>query len=164
MQEEVLKSTAGRRKLVRSLPLWEEAQRQFLSQIGTKSLQELQTLLSSAESAVTKAYTAPGADRWRSGRRDRPIPEQSLSNKNGCDSADFVGRPHRRRRFGLDGSRPKTLEEVGRKFGITRERIRQLQNIALAKLRAALSKKEAPTPKPITASTTVQILGSTNRA
>jgi hypothetical protein len=63
MQEEVLKSTAGRRKLVRSLPLWEEAQRQFLSQIGTKSLQELQTLLSSAESAVTKAYTAPGADR-----------------------------------------------------------------------------------------------------
>ena len=56
-------TTAGRRKLVRSLPLWEEAQRQFLSQIGTKSLQELQTLLSSAESAVTKAYTAPGADR-----------------------------------------------------------------------------------------------------
>jgi len=48
-------------------------------------------------------------------------------------------------RFGLDGSKPKTLEEVGKKFGVTRERIRQLQNIALAKLRLALSKKETPT-------------------
>src|SRR5271169_1861522 len=47
-------------------------------------------------------------------------------------------------RFGLDGGKPKTLEEVGKKFGVTRERIRQLQNIALAKLRRALSKKEKP--------------------
>src|SRR5882724_1122909 len=45
-------------------------------------------------------------------------------------------------RFGLDGGRPKTLETVAKQFGITRERIRQLQNIALAKLRRALSKKE----------------------
>src|SRR5256884_6922584 len=48
-------------------------------------------------------------------------------------------------RFGLDGGEPKTLEDVGKDFGITRERIRQLQNIALAKLRRALSKKEGPT-------------------
>ncbi len=45
-------------------------------------------------------------------------------------------------RFGLDGQKPKTLEEVGEKFGVTRERIRQLQNIALSKLRKALGKKE----------------------
>jgi len=45
-------------------------------------------------------------------------------------------------RFGLDGGKPKTLEDVGRDFGVTRERIRQLQNIALAKLRRALSKRE----------------------
>ena len=44
-------------------------------------------------------------------------------------------------RFGLDGGKPKTLEEVGKKFGVTRERIRQLQNIALAKLRRALSQE-----------------------
>jgi RNA polymerase primary sigma factor len=48
-------------------------------------------------------------------------------------------------RFGLDGARPRTLEEVGRKLGVTRERIRQIQNIALAKLRQALSKRETPT-------------------
>jgi RNA polymerase primary sigma factor len=45
-------------------------------------------------------------------------------------------------RFGLDGGKPKTLEYVGRDFGITRERIRQLQNVALAKLRRALTQKE----------------------
>jgi len=44
------------------------------------------------------------------------------------------------RRFGLDGGRPKTLEDVGKDFGVTRERIRQLQNVALAKLRHALGK------------------------
>ena len=45
-------------------------------------------------------------------------------------------------RFGLDGGKPKTLEDVGKDFGITRERIRQLQKAALAKLRRALTKKE----------------------
>jgi len=47
-------------------------------------------------------------------------------------------------RVGLDGGKPKTLEDVGRDFGVTRERIRQLQNIALTKLRRALAKKEEP--------------------
>ena len=54
---------AGRRKLVRSLPLWEEAQGQFLSQFGTESLQELRALVTSAESAVTKAFTADQKNR-----------------------------------------------------------------------------------------------------
>jgi len=40
-----------------------------------------------------------------------------------------------RLRFGLDGQGEKTLEEIGRHFGLTRERIRQVQNEALHKLR-----------------------------
>lgn len=38
-------------------------------------------------------------------------------------------------RYGLDGNRPKTLEEVSRVIGRTRERVRQIQMIALKKLR-----------------------------
>jgi RNA polymerase primary sigma factor len=38
-------------------------------------------------------------------------------------------------RFGLDDGRQRTLEEVGRRFGVTRERIRQIESKALRKLR-----------------------------
>ena len=40
-----------------------------------------------------------------------------------------------RLRYGLDDSRPKTLEEVGKEFNVTRERIRQIEAKALRKLR-----------------------------
>jgi RNA polymerase primary sigma factor len=38
-------------------------------------------------------------------------------------------------RFGLDGKEPRTLDDVGKKFKVTRERIRQIQETALGKLR-----------------------------
>jgi RNA polymerase primary sigma factor len=39
-------------------------------------------------------------------------------------------------RYGLDGQHPRTLDEVGRTFNVTRERIRQIENQSLKKLRA----------------------------
>jgi RNA polymerase primary sigma factor len=39
-------------------------------------------------------------------------------------------------RYGLDGEQPRTLDEVGRTFNVTRERIRQIENQCLKKLRA----------------------------
>jgi RNA polymerase primary sigma factor len=48
-----------------------------------------------------------------------------------------------RMRFGLDGREELTLEEVGRRFNVTRERIRQLEYIALGKMRRAMAKNEA---------------------
>jgi RNA polymerase primary sigma factor len=48
-----------------------------------------------------------------------------------------------RYRFGLDGGSERTLEEVGEKFGVTRERVRQIQNIALRKMRKMIEKLEA---------------------
>jgi RNA polymerase primary sigma factor len=39
-------------------------------------------------------------------------------------------------RFGLDGEEPRTLEEVGQRFGVTRERIRQIESKTLNKLKA----------------------------
>ena len=40
-----------------------------------------------------------------------------------------------RMRFGFDDGNPRTLEEVGREFQVTRERIRQIEGKALRKLR-----------------------------
>ncbi|HEY6606860.1 MAG TPA: sigma-70 family RNA polymerase sigma factor [Gaiellaceae bacterium] len=39
-------------------------------------------------------------------------------------------------RYGLDGQHPRTLDEVGRTFNVTRERVRQIENQGLRKLRA----------------------------
>ncbi len=47
-----------------------------------------------------------------------------------------------RLRFGLNGEKSKTLEEVGEMFNITRERVRQLQNIALHRMRKILIERE----------------------
>jgi RNA polymerase primary sigma factor len=45
-------------------------------------------------------------------------------------------------RFGLDDGEKLTLEELGDRFGVTRERIRQIQEMALAKLRGEIRKLE----------------------
>src|ERR1700683_1853468 len=47
-----------------------------------------------------------------------------------------------RYRFGLDGGSERTLEEVGEKFNVTRERVRQIQNLALRKLRKMIERLE----------------------
>ena len=47
-----------------------------------------------------------------------------------------------RLRFGLDGDEELTLEQVAQQFGITRERIRQLEALALKKLRRAMARQE----------------------
>ncbi len=64
------------------------------------------------------------------------------------DLADLLGQLEPREeeiirlRFGLDGEAPMTLEEIGDAFKITRERVRQLQNMALSKLRKTMSSHE----------------------
>jgi len=45
-------------------------------------------------------------------------------------------------RFGLDDREPQTLDTIGRQFGVTRERIRQIESKSLEKLRAVLAERE----------------------
>jgi RNA polymerase primary sigma factor len=47
-------------------------------------------------------------------------------------------------RFGLDDGQPKTLEAVGERLGVTRERIRQIQEQALEKMRVKIAKRDQP--------------------
>ncbi|MGZ5566036.1 MAG: sigma-70 family RNA polymerase sigma factor [Limisphaerales bacterium] len=47
-------------------------------------------------------------------------------------------------RFNLNGEREETLEEIGKRFGVTRERIRQIQEMALTKLRKMIEKLDSP--------------------
>lgn len=50
-------------------------------------------------------------------------------------------------RFGLDGGHPKGLEEVGEMLGITRERVRQIQNKALTNLRKMMQRRKLDKPE-----------------
>ncbi len=48
-------------------------------------------------------------------------------------------------RFGLDGDEPQTLESIGKTFGVTRERIRQIEQKALNKLRKIVKRRNIGT-------------------
>jgi RNA polymerase nonessential primary-like sigma factor len=44
-------------------------------------------------------------------------------------------------RFGLDGEESRTLEEIGREMGLTRERVRQIETAALVRLRGIIERR-----------------------
>jgi RNA polymerase primary sigma factor len=84
------------------------------------------------------------------GDENATSPYDNLREKNlNLDLHSIVGSLDKREaeiirmRFGLDGRNELTLEEVGRRFNVTRERIRQLEYIALGKMRRAMAKNEA---------------------
>ncbi len=74
------------------------------------------------------------------GLRDKNLNSDLHSMVNSLDEreAEII-----KLRFGLEGRDELTLEEVGKKFHVTRERIRQLEYIALTKMRKAMAKQES---------------------
>jgi DNA-directed RNA polymerase sigma subunit (sigma70/sigma32) len=85
--------------------------------------------------------------------RDRvtPSPEQTIVRDDLSRRLDaaLAGLPVRERdilrlRFGLDGDESLTLEEVGTRFGVTRERVRQLETQALRRLGCSLAGEWSP--------------------
>jgi RNA polymerase primary sigma factor len=93
----------------------------------------LETPIGDGDSSVADLIPDLNADQPESETADRARSSELL---------DALARlqPRQRRviieRFGLDGVRPRTLEEVGANLGITRERVRQLESRALRELRA----------------------------
>lgn len=80
-------------------------------------------------------------------------PFENLVQKGSLDGLDEVLETLNEReteiigsRFGLNGKRILTLEEIGRNFGVSRERIRQIQNAALQKMRTALARRNRIAP------------------
>jgi RNA polymerase primary sigma factor len=70
---------------------------------------------------------------------ESPFEVASLSLRREAIGRALSALPERERRvvelrFGLDGGRPRTLDEVGRAFGVARERIRQIENTTLKTL------------------------------
>jgi RNA polymerase primary sigma factor len=72
-----------------------------------------------------------------------PLPDESaeltMRNESLARALKMLGERERRvleMRFGLNGEAPRTLDEVGRAFNVTRERIRQIENQSLKKLRS----------------------------
>jgi RNA polymerase primary sigma factor len=70
---------------------------------------------------------------------ESPFDSASLTLRRSDIDLALASLPDRERRvielrYGLDGSQPCTLEEVGKEFGVTRERIRQIENNTLKKL------------------------------
>ena len=65
-----------------------------------------------------------------------------ITNALDCDGIDDRAKRVIIMRFGLDGDEPKTLEAIGIEFGVTRERIRQIQNGALVILNRYLRQKK----------------------
>src|SRR5690625_1442889 len=83
------------------------------------------------------------------GDENAPTPFENLRDKTlRAEVMDMIDRLGEREaeiiklRFGLEGRNPQTLEEVGEIFGITRERVRQLQNMALSQMRKNMQQVE----------------------
>ena len=79
---------------------------------------------------------------FRSPDNDAPAPAEAASNlllKEQLLEVLSTLTPREKKvlqmRFGIDDGRPRTLEEVGKEFDVTRERIRQIEAKALRKLR-----------------------------
>jgi RNA polymerase primary sigma factor len=69
---------------------------------------------------------------------DAELVQAALATLNGRESKILA------LRFGLEDGTPRTLEEVGLKLGVTRERIRQIQDQALKKLRSEMEERDGP--------------------
>jgi RNA polymerase primary sigma factor len=143
MVEKLNKVVHIERQLVQRLgrePLPEEIAEEL--EIGTDEVREIlrmSQLPISLEKPIGEEEDSSLGDFVPDEQAESPFDTASLSLRREDVELALAALPERERkvielRFGLDGSQPCTLEEVGREFGVTRERIRQIENNTLKKL------------------------------
>jgi len=111
------------------------------------SIEEVEDIRRRAQAPVSLEKPVGGDDDSEFGHfiedDSAPLPDDmadlTLRNEALTRALGMLGERERRvleLRYGLNGESPRTLDEVGRAFNVTRERIRQIENQSLKKLRA----------------------------
>ena len=146
MVETINKMTRVQRQLIQELgrePTAEEISDAMGGELTPKRIREIQRIALepvSLETPIGEEDDSHLGDFIEDKESESPVDfttRQLLKEELYAILKDLSDREERviRLRYGLDDNRPRTLEEVGREFGVTRERIRQIEAKAIKKLR-----------------------------
>ena len=145
--------TRVQRQLVQDLgrdPTAEEISEAMGGELTPKRIREIQKIALepvSLETPIGEEDDSHLGDFIEDKESESPVDyttKQLLKEELDAILKDLTDREERvlRLRYGLDDNRPRTLEEVGREFGVTRERIRQIEAKAIKKLKHPSRRKK----------------------
>lgn len=146
MVETINKMTRAQRKLVQELgrdPTAEEISEEMKGDLTPRRIREIQRIALepvSLETPIGEEDDSHLGDFLEDKENESPVDfttKELLKEELDNVLKDLTDREERvlRLRYGLDDNHPRTLEEVGKEFGVTRERIRQIEAKAIKKLK-----------------------------
>ncbi len=153
MVETINKMTRVQRQLVQDLdrdPTAEEISEAMGGELSPKRIREIQRIALepvSFETPIGEEDDSHLIDFIEDKDNESPVEyttKELLKEELDSILKDLTDREERvlRLRYGLDDNRPRTLEEVGKEFGVTRERIRQIEAKAIKKLKHPTRRKK----------------------
>ncbi|RKX70644.1 RNA polymerase subunit sigma [candidate division WOR-3 bacterium] len=87
------------------------------------------------QSSLAEEITIPSPEEIFLKKRDQELINEALKRLNKTEATVI------KRNYGLDGNEPESMEKIGKRLRLSRERVRQIRNRALNKLRAYLEEK-----------------------